>query len=81
MCRNVKTPRFFPQNNNSYYNDSILTIFVINKVIIFQARDFINLLAVYRAIVPDFRIRQHSLTDTIAGKWCLELYHLLKYEH
>lgn len=73
MCGNMKTPRFLPQNNSNYYNDSILNIFVINKVIIFQARDFINLLAVYRAIVLDFGIKQHSLIDSVTKKGRLEL--------
>lgn len=58
--RKLGNPRFFLQSN-----DSVLNIFIINKVIIFQARDFINLLAVYRAIILDFRIKHRSLIDSI----------------
>ena len=81
MCGNLKAPRFFVQNN--YYNDSMLNIFIINKVIIFQARDFIDPLAVYIAIVLDIGIKQHSLIDSITkkGMFRIIIYHLLKYEH
>lgn len=68
----MKTPSFFLQNNN-YYKDSILNIFIINKVIIFQARDFINPLPVYRAIILDSGIKQRSLIDSITKKGHLEL--------
>lgn len=81
MYRKVKTPSFFLQNSNNYYNGSTLNIFIINKVIIFQARDFSNLLAVYRAIILDFGIKQHNLIDSVTKKGCLELYHLFKYKH
>ena len=80
MCGNMKTLRCSLQNKNNCYNDSILHIFIINKVIIFQARDLINLLALYRVVVLHFGIKQRNLIDSVTKKGHFELYLLFKYE-